>query len=168
MIDWQLHSFEQLSTRALFDAFELRQRVFVLEQQCLYPDIDATDLDALHLLGYDNRDSHRTTLCAYLRLIKPRAAPEPCALGRIATSAEHRGQGIGKQLLTQGIGAAQSAYPDSPIRLSAQTHLEFFYREFGFKTTSMPYVDDGISHIDMLRDTCAPTDSGNQRKAAKH
>lgn len=151
MIDWQLQYFEELSTRALFDILSLRQRVFILEQQCLYPDIDAVDLEAQHLAGYVSGQSDGNGVCAYLRLIKPRTASGPCSLGRIVSSPEHRGQGLGKQLVQHGISAANKTHPGSCIKVSAQQHLEAFYQGFGFHTSSAPYDEDGISHIDMLR-----------------
>lgn len=148
MINWQLQSFVKLTAATLFDVLALRQTVFILEQQCLYPDIDAVDKVALHLMAYDDDTG---SLSAYLRLIAPAETGAACALGRIATSADCRGQGLGKKLVQQGIIAAESTHPGSGIKISAQQHLEAFYQGFGFVTTSAPYDEDGISHIDMLR-----------------
>ncbi len=150
MIDWQWQAFEQLDAPALYQALELRQQVFILEQQCLYPDIDAYDLDAWHLLGWRGVDGRRE-LAAYLRCLAPGAKFPEMSLGRVLTAQAARGLGIGKLLLAEGIARATGQFPGHPIRIGAQARLERFYRGFGFRTVSAPYDEDGIAHIDMLR-----------------
>lgn len=150
MINWRLQKFEQLSAKDLFDVFKLRQQVFILEQQCLYPDIDDKDLIAQHLLGFDNKSDQ---LYAYMRILPATDDSGNCILGRIATTSSHRGAGLGKILLEEGIRFAQHSHPGCDIKISAQAHLEKFYQRVGFVTCSEPYDEDGIMHIDMLRCT---------------
>ncbi|CDG85783.1 GNAT family N-acetyltransferase [Janthinobacterium agaricidamnosum] len=150
MTDWAWLSFEQLSTAELYQILALRQDVFILEQQCLYPDIDGCDQAAWHLLGWQTVDGQRR-LAAYLRCLAPGAKFPEMALGRVLTAPAARGGGLGKQLLQQGIACAEQQFPGHPIRIGAQHHLERFYQGFGFNTISAPYDEDGIMHIDMRR-----------------
>ncbi len=150
MIDWTWLSFEQLSNAELYQILALRQDVFILEQQCLYPDLDGYDQAAWHLLGWHTVDGQRR-LAAYLRCLAPGAKFPEMSLGRVLTAPAARGGGLGKQLLEQGIARAERQFPGHPIRIGAQQHLERFYQGFGFNTISAPYDEDGIMHIDMRR-----------------
>ena len=147
MINWHWQQFNELSTATLFDILKLRQQVFVVEQNCAYPDIDELDKTAMHLYGVND-----SSLVAYLRLLPPTRNNSFTALGRIVTDQTVRGKGYGKSLLTQGIEFADKHYASSPIKISAQVHLQEFYMSFGFKTVSSPYDEDGIMHVDMRRD----------------
>jgi len=141
MINWSWKQFSALSTAQLFDILELRQRVFVVEQECAYPDIDELDKRAWHLSGYDN--GHR--LMAYLRMLPVETEKPFSSLGRIVTAPKIRNEGVGKRLINLGIEFAQTEHPNHPIRISAQVHLEKYYTEFGFSKSSEPYDEDGIT-----------------------
>lgn len=149
-IEWQWSSFEALSNRDLYAVLAARQNVFLLEQQCLYPDFDGLDLDAHHLLAWVTQDGERQ-LGAYLRVLAPGAKYAEMSLGRVLTTSAARGSGIGRALLAQGIAHAQALHPGHAIRIGAQLYLEKFYHSFGFDTVTPPYDEDGIMHIDMLR-----------------
>ena len=150
MTEWQWSSFNELDIDALYALLARRQEVFILEQRCLYPDIDALDQRAYHLLGWQMRDGVRS-LVAYLRCVEPGVKyPEP-SLGRVLTVAAARGTGVGKALLEQGIRHSGQQFPGQRIRISAQLYLERFYQEFGFRRCSQPYDEDGIPHVEMLR-----------------
>jgi ElaA protein len=150
MTDWQWLAFEQLHGADLYAALALRQQVFILEQQCLYPDIDGHDEASFHLLGWQVNNGQRR-LAAYLRCLPPGAKYAEMSLGRVLTAPFARGSGIGKLLLAEGIGRAVRQFPGHNIRIGAQAHLERFYQSFGFETISAPYDEDGIQHVDMLR-----------------
>src|SRR5471032_2454715 len=150
MINWQWLTFEELGTHTLYEVLALRQRVFVLEQQCLYPDLDGYDQQAMHLLGWRTVDGQRQ-LAAYLRCLAPGAKYTEMSLGRVLTTAAARGTGIGRQLLEQGIARAEALHPGHHFRIGAQLYLEKFYASFGFQTVTAPYDEDGIMHIDMVR-----------------
>ena len=150
MITWQWHTFEELGVHTLYQLLQLRQRVFVLEQQCIYQDIDGHDVQAMHLLGWREVDGQRQ-LAAYLRVLAPGAKYVEMSLGRVLTAPEARTSGAGKQLLAEGIAGAVRLHPGHAIRIGAQQYLERFYQSFGFVTVSAPYDEDGIQHIDMLR-----------------
>lgn len=150
MTEWQWSSFDALDIDSLYALLARRQEVFVLEQRCLYPDIDALDQRAYHLLGWQIRDGART-LVAYLRCVAPGVKYAEPSLGRVLTVDAARGSGLGKALLEQGIHHTEQQFPGQRIRISAQLHLERFYQGFGFQASSAPYHEDGIPHVEMLR-----------------
>lgn len=150
MIDWQWQAFEDIARGDLYEVLRQRQQVFVLEQQCLYPDIDGFDVAAHHLTGWRQVDGQRQ-LAAYLRCLAPGAKYAEMSLGRVLTTAAARGSGAGRQLLTQGIARAEQRHPGHAFRIGAQQYLEQFYASFGFQTVTAPYDEDGIMHVDMVR-----------------
>lgn len=150
MLDWQFSSFSDLSNKDLYEVLAQRQNIFILEQTCLYPDIDGYDLEAHHLLGWRTFDGKRE-LAAYLRVLAPGVKYPEMSLGRVITTQAARGTGAGRALLQRGIECAETLYPGHRIRIGAQQYLEGFYQSFGFQTVSAPYDEDGILHIDMLR-----------------
>lgn len=149
-MNWQCLPFDQLTPAQLYAVLAARQQVFVLEQQCLYPDIDGLDAAAQHLMGCGGAGPD-AQLIAYLRILAPGVKFTEASLGRVLTTAAARGTGAGRELLTRGIAAAQALYPGQRLRIGAQHYLEKFYASFGFVTVSAPYDEDGIAHIDMLR-----------------
>jgi ElaA protein len=148
MIDWQWSDYAALSKPDLYAIIQQRQQVFILEQRCLYQDLDGLDLPAWHLLGWQGHGSERE-LVAYLRCLPPGVRyPEP-SLGRILTAPSVRGTGIGREIIARGIALAQRTFPTQPLRIAAQFHLRAFYAQFGFVPISEAYDEDGIPHIDM-------------------
>ncbi|WP_426207715.1 GNAT family N-acetyltransferase [Massilia sp. TWP1-3-3] len=150
MTEWQWSAFADLPAAALYEVLQTRQDVFILEQACLYPDLDGLDQDAHHLLGWRVIDGKRV-LAAYLRVLAPGAKYVEMSLGRVLTAPLARGTGIGRELLAQGIALAERQHPGHRIRIGAQRYLEKFYAQYGFVTFSEPYDEDGIIHVDMLR-----------------
>jgi ElaA protein len=150
MIEWQFSSFADLGVDALYEMLALRQQVFVLEQTCLYPDIDGLDPGAHHLLGW-RTDGGKRELVATLRCLAPGAKYEEMSIGRVVTHPSARGTGLGRDLVAQGLARADRLHPGHAMRIGAQAHLERFYGGFGFATVSAPYDEDGILHIDMVR-----------------
>ena len=137
--------FNDLSVFELYEILSLRESIFAIEQQCLYSDLDFKDQNAMHLQIAQNKQ-----LVAYARLFLKKDCVH---FGRVATVKTHRGQGLGKQLVRHIISYCEQHHLNLPIEISAQAHLAAFYANFGFKTISNPYDDDGILHINMLR-TC--------------
>jgi ElaA protein len=150
MIEWQRSSFAGLSPADLYEILAQRQQVFILEQTCLYPDMDGLDIDAHHLLGWRVENGKRQ-LAAYLRILAPGAKYTEMSIGRVLTTQAARGLGAGRELLARGVEYAEHLHPGHRIRIGAQAYLETFYQSFGFCTISEPYDEDGILHIDMLR-----------------
>ncbi len=146
MITWQLKLFVELATIQLYQLLKLRVDVFVVEQQCPYPELDDKDHQkgVYHLLGYDGDQ-----LVACTRLLPKGVSYPSVSIGRVATSADHRGGGIGHQLLAEALRNCQSLWPDESIEIGAQAYLEAFYTQHGFVKTSDTYLEDDIPHIDM-------------------
>jgi ElaA protein len=150
MIEWQWQAFSDIPVADLYQVLYQRQQVFVLEQKCLYPDIDGYDQGAHHLMAWHTVDGKRE-LAAYLRCIAPGVKYTEMSLGRVLTAPSARGTGIGRKLLEQGIARAEALHPGHRFRIGAQQYLEKFYASFGFNTVTAPYDEDGIMHIDMVR-----------------
>lgn len=147
-VEWSLSCLQALDPTHLFAMYRLRQDVFVLEQQCLYPDIDDIDLQAQHLLGWETGN-----LSAYLRIIPPLGKYPGPAIGRVLTAAAARKGGLGRLLMQQGISRTQALFPEQSIYLAAQTYLINFYTSLGFSACGETYVEDGIEHVEMVRTT---------------
>jgi ElaA protein len=136
--------FNELSLDDLYSILNLRQKVFVLEQDCPYIDADYSDQDAFHLLGYKDND-----LIAYLRAFKPGIKYEGSSLGRIVTEINSRDLGVGKKIIKEGVKFLRKEYPDNEIIISAQHRLEDFYIDLGFTSRGEVYLEDDIDHIQM-------------------
>lgn len=146
MIAWQLKNFNSLTLHELYAILRLRTEVFVVEQTCIFQDMDNKDQLSYHVMGWEN-----DTLVAYTRLVPPGISyPQP-SIGRVVTSRVARGSGIGKLLMKKSIEQSIVLYGKTPIRLGAQLHLKKFYESMGFKQTGDVYDEDGIAHIEMTR-----------------
>ena len=148
-IFWQWSRFSELSPADLYAATRLREEVFVVEQQCPYQDADGRDPQAWHLLGWS--DDGRRDLVAYARIFEPGIRYTESSIGRVVSSPSVRGKGIGKALMAEALRRVETLAPGQAIKIAAQRRLEKFYLDFGFKTVSAPYEEDGIIHVDMLR-----------------
>lgn len=137
----RLHAFSAVELYALL---KLRVDVFVVEQACAYPELDGKDPEALHLRLLIDGDT-----AAYARLWRPLDAPP--RIGRVLVAPDHRGKRLGDAVMHEAIRVCTLHFPGEPIALSAQSHLERFYRSLGFTPTSAEYVEDDIPHIDMQR-----------------
>lgn len=147
-LHWEWRTFTQLSTSELYHLLQLRQQVFVVEQNCPYLDADGLDEEALHLLCKRN-DEAVFELVGYLRILAPGKRFNTPVIGRLATAASVRGQGIGRELMEQALQLTQHNFPGQPVTISAQCYLEKFYTSLGFTSISAPYDEDGILHVDM-------------------
>ncbi len=148
--EWQWSTFDQLDVHQLYALLALRQEVFVVEQACLFQDIDGADQASWHLLGWQVHDG-KPALVAYLRCIPPGIKGPEAAIGRVVNAASARGTGLGRELFAQGLERTLQVYPGQPICLAAQQRLEGFYASFGFVTCSAAYLEDDIWHVDMRR-----------------
>ncbi|MCP4180940.1 MAG: GNAT family N-acetyltransferase [bacterium] len=151
MIKWQWKKFDKLSTDDLYEIMKARQDVFVVEQNCVYQDIDNLDDKAWHLIGWDINDSGLQNICAYSRIVYPGYKYKEPSIGRVLTVKQFRRTGLGKELMTNALGNIEKEYPYQPVRISAQLYLNKFYSAFGFKNVSEPYDEDNIPHVEMLR-----------------
>ncbi len=152
-LTWQWRHFHDLGATDVYALLALRQEVFVVEQQCIFPDIDWHDQQAHHLLGWRVRgeDDDTPLLAAYLRCLPPGEKYAECSIGRVVTSPAARGTGQGRLLVAEGLARLDTLWPGQAVRIGAQMHLAGFYAHFGFVTASAPYDEDNIMHVEMLR-----------------
>ncbi|MCG8157997.1 GNAT family N-acetyltransferase [Brenneria goodwinii] len=141
--DWRV---DDLNVYSLHDILALRNQVFIVEQNCPYQDLDGRDLadGNRHVTAY-----HNGKLAAYARLLAPSPANDAVTIGRAIVAPAARGQHLGRQLLEHALLACARHWPQKPLYLSAQAHLQDFYAGFGFVATGEVYDEDGIPHIDM-------------------
>ncbi|MGF1815521.1 GNAT family N-acetyltransferase [Vibrio splendidus] len=146
MITWHSIPFSELSTQQLYQLLKLRVDVFVVEQNCPYPELDGKDTLAgvEHLLGYADAE-----LVACARLLPPGTSYDNTSIGRVATKQSARGDGLGHQLIKEALTRCEALWPNKTIDIGAQQHLENFYASHGFETISEMYLEDDIPHVDM-------------------
>ena len=145
-IRWTLQEFSELTNFDLYELLKLRSAIFVVEQNCVFPDMDDKDYSSYHLCGWNN-----DKLVAYTRLLPPGLAYENCSIGRVVTAASVRRQGVGRLLMKKSIEACQQLFSSRDIEIGAQLYLEQFYGSFQFKREGEVYLEDGIDHIHMRR-----------------
>lgn len=149
MMEWQIVTFDQLDTHTLYELLQLRTDVFVVEQNCPYPELDGKDLhpQTHHLLL-----KKQGKLIGYCRLLPPGVsyAGFP-ALGRVCVAQTARRLGLGELLVAKAIGQASELWPATDLYISAQCYLQRFYESLGFVAASEPYLEDDIPHLKMIR-----------------
>jgi ElaA protein len=146
-ITWQHLPFDALSTTQLYAALQLRSEVFVVEQNCVFQDIDGYDTQSMHVLGLASDKK----LVAYARCSNAGLKFAEASIGRVITHASVRGAGAGYALVQHAIDCIQRTWGAQPIRIGAQAHLDHFYGKLGFVKTGAIYLEDGIPHTEMLR-----------------
>jgi ElaA protein len=144
---WTWLAWQDFTPDALYAVLRLRSAIFVVEQDCVFPDMDGRDPACEHLCGWDGGGA----LVAYLRLVPPGVRTPEVSLGRVVVAAPARGQGLGRAVMLEGLRRCAERYPGQRIKVSAQAHLEPFYASLGFRTVGAPYDEDGILHVDMAK-----------------
>lgn len=145
-MNWLLKHFNDLTAAELYLILQLRNEVFVVEQDCVYQDCDNKDKSSFHLMANDG-----TNLLAYTRLMPPGLSYKEASIGRVVTSPSARRTGLGKELMEHSLVELQKLYGDIPVRIGAQIYLIKFYQSFGFKEDGEIYDEDGIKHIEMVK-----------------
>lgn len=136
--------FNELTLDELYEILKLRSEVFVVEQKCIYNDIDGKDLTSSHIMIKENGK-----IKAYLRALQPGVSYEDASLGRVLVSPDARGKGYAKVIVTKGVEYILNNFNTTKITIGAQEYLKNFYSEIGFKPISEVYDEDGIPHLDM-------------------
>ncbi|HBC04441.1 MAG TPA: GNAT family N-acetyltransferase [Aequorivita sp.] len=142
----EVKNFEELSTNELYAILQLRSEVFVVEQDCVYQDIDGKDERALHIMGWENG-----ILVAYTRCFQAGDYFDEASIGRVLVRENYRKMGYGHAITKASIEAIKTNFKADKIKISAQVYLVIFYESHGFKTFGDRYMEDGIPHIAMLR-----------------
>ncbi|MFB9325585.1 GNAT family N-acetyltransferase [Paenibacillus aurantiacus] len=142
---WILKTFEQLSTLELYRILQERTQVFVVEQQCPYPEVDGKDLQSMHLYRLDDEGN----VIAYLRILPAGLAYPEASIGRVLVNQAYRGQGVAAELVRRGLDYIRDEWRETEVKIQAQSYLENFYHSFGFVNVSEIYLEDDIPHIDM-------------------
>ncbi|WP_285354363.1 GNAT family N-acetyltransferase [Pseudomonas sp. lyk4-R2A-10] len=147
-IEWVCKHHSDLGLEQLYAILKSRSEVFVVEQRCAYLDPDGQDLDGdtCHLMGWDGDQ-----LVAYLRLLDPESQGGDVVIGRVLTAPAGRGKGLGHEMMEQALKQAEKRWPEVPIYLSAQAHLQGYYGRYGFVVAGEEYLEDDIPHIGMRR-----------------
>ncbi len=143
---WLCKKFEALSPFELYDLLRLRSDVFVVEQNCVFLDLDDNDHHCYHVLGYI-----KNKLAAYTRLLPPGIIYKEASIGRVATLKSERRTGNGRALMQQSIQMLYAHFGEQPIKIGAQLYLKEFYSSFGFQRVSSIYLEDYIEHIYMIK-----------------
>lgn len=146
---WSLKAFDALTPTEMYALLRLRSEVFVVEQNCVFLDMDNSDQPAQHLLGWT--EGPRSQLVACARCFGPGVKYAEASIGRVVTSPQARGSGVGHALMREAVRALQGHWGVLPIRIGAQARLQAFYEQHGFVREGEAYIEDGIPHIEMLR-----------------
>lgn len=146
ILAWQVKQFNDLTIHELYDILHLRGKIFIVEQNAPYIDLDYKDQKALHLFAYKNNQ-----LVAYCRLFKRGDYFDEASVGRVIVSEEYRRYGYGHQLMEKAIEMEMSLLNESKITISAQLYLQNFYESHGFERISDVYLEDGLPHVKMVK-----------------
>jgi ElaA protein len=146
-IVWFFKPFAGLTVDELYEILALRSRVFVVEQQCIFLDMDGLDKEAFHLAGYADGK-----LVASTRILAAGIAyPGYPSIGRVVTAPEARGKGYGYDLMKESLKRLYELYGEVPVKIGAQLYLKRFYETLGFLQSGDMYLEDGIEHIPMVK-----------------
>src|SRR5215831_611921 len=144
-IVWIYKAFKELTPLQLYSILQLRNEVFVVEQQCIFQDADNKDQNSWHVMGWTGNQ-----LIAYTRLVPEGIAYKESSIGRVVTSPKMRKLGLGRKLMLESIEILYKIWGKKAIKIGAQLYLKNFYESLGFQQTSAIYLEDGIEHIEML------------------
>jgi ElaA protein len=146
MLKIKVKIYQELTTQELYDLLQLRSEVFVVEQDCVYQDIDGKDQNALHVLGYKNEK-----LVAYTRVFKPGDYFKEASIGRVVVKASERQHQYGYDIMKASVEAIKTHFNVTTIKISAQTYLKRFYNTLEFFEVGEEYLEDGIPHVGMIK-----------------
>jgi ElaA protein len=144
-LTWKYNCFSELGVGELYAILQLRNEVFVIEQNCIYQDADNKDGASYHLMGWDG-----DTLACYCRILPPGVSYPEASIGRVVSSPSYRNIGCGRELMNRAIILTQAQFHCNTIKISAQLYLQQFYSLLGFVQVSETYLEDNIPHIEML------------------
>ena len=146
-MNWVLKKFSDLTLDEFHNILQLRIQVFVVEQDCPYPELDGRDKMAYHFFAF--AENNPSQIIAYTRIFKPGDYYKEAAIGRVVVHPDFRKDGLGYELMLKTIAQTEALFQTKNIKIGAQTYLKFFYESLGFKKKGKDYIEDGIPHIYM-------------------
>lgn len=146
MVQFVTKSFSELSTEELYNVLQLRAEVFVVEQNCVYQDVDFKDQKALHVIGYEEKK-----IVAYARIFDKEIYFDEASIGRVVVATNYRKLNVGHQLMKYATTSLLENFGIQKIKISAQAHLEQFYKKHDFIAVGETYLEDGIPHTAMYK-----------------
>jgi ElaA protein len=152
-MEFHVSQWEDLTRDQLHSIVRLRVDVFVVEQNCPYPDLDGKDLSSLHVFSMREGEEPESGVSAasYIRICAPGVSYKEPSIGRVATALDRRGVGLGREIMLRAIEVCDQQWPSEGIRISAQYYLVQFYSDLGFVSTGEQYLEDNLPHIQMIR-----------------
>ncbi|WP_411682723.1 GNAT family N-acetyltransferase [Clostridium thailandense] len=144
-MNWNIKKFSQLKVEELYKILALRNKVFIVEQECAYLDCDDKDFNSYHLFSEEDGE-----LVAYVRILEKGVSYDEISIGRVMVNKNYRGKGISREMMLKAIEFIEKTLKETTIKIQAQAYLLDFYNSLGFKGVSEEYLEDNIPHIDML------------------
>lgn len=144
-MEYKIKAFEELNTRELYSILRLRSEIFVVEQNCVYQDLDNKDLSGYHLMAIDNNE-----LVAYLRVLPKGVSYKEISIGRFVVRKDYRRKNLGLELLNKALRFIEEDLKEKEVRISAQVYVKELYKKAGFIEASEEYLEDNIPHVEML------------------
>ena len=144
-MEYKIRTFDELSNRELYSILRLRSEIFVVEQNCVYQDLDNKDLDGYHLMAIENGE-----LIGYLRILNKGVSYKEASIGRVVVKKEYRRKKLGLEIINKGIDFIINTMKEKEVRISAQVYAKNLYKKAGFVEVSEEYLEDDIPHVEML------------------
>lgn len=144
-MEFKIKTFDELSNKELYSILRLRSEIFVVEQNCVYQDMDNKDLKAFHLMAIDEGQ-----IVAYLRILNKGISYKEISIGRVVVKKEYRRRKLGLEIINRAIDYIKNIMRENEIRISAQVYAKNLYKKAGFKEVSEEYLEDDIPHVEML------------------
>lgn len=144
-MEYKIRTFDELSNRELYSILRLRSEIFVVEQNCVYQDLDNKDLDGYHLMAIENGE-----LIGYLRILNKGVSYKEASIGRVVVKKEYRRKKLGLEIINKGIDFIINTMKEKEVRISAQVYAKNLYEKAGFVEVSEEYLEDDIPHVEML------------------
>ncbi|WP_418223709.1 GNAT family N-acetyltransferase [Clostridium isatidis] len=144
-MEFKIKTFDELSNEELYSILRLRSEIFVVEQNCVYQDMDNKDLKAFHLIAIDEGQ-----IVAYLRILNKGVSYKEISIGRVVVKKEYRRRKLGLEIINRAIDYIKNIMKENEIRISAQVYAKNLYKKAGFKEVSEEYLEDDIPHVEML------------------
>lgn len=144
-MEYKIRTFDELSNKELYSILRLRSEIFVVEQNCVYQDLDNKDLDGYHLMAIENGE-----LIGYLRILNKGVSYKEASIGRVVVKKEYRRKKLGLEIINKGIDFIINTLQEKEVRISAQVYAKNLYEKAGFVEVSEEYLEDDIPHVEML------------------